>query len=118
MTWQRVKSGGADGKISKGRRDTPCISRSHRHPDNAYMMFPGMMATHWSANIYHDGGHKIAVEFRVDGDFAVRQTSATAFTVRINIPKKLVPLIPMGLHNMQPERDPEGLLVFDLQALA
>ncbi len=118
MTWQRVKSGGPEGKVSKPRRSNPCISRSARNPDNAYMMFPGMMATHWSANIYHDGGHKIAVEFRVDGDFAVRQTSASAFTVRINMPKKLVPLIPLGLHDMQIEQDPEGFMVFDLQTLA
>lgn len=118
MAWQRVRNGRAEGLVSKTRRESPCISRNVRHPDNAYMMFPGMMATHWSANIYHDGGHKIAIEFRIDGDYAVRQTSATAFTVRINMPKKLVPLIPFGLHNIQPISDPEGFLVFDLQALA
>ena len=118
MAWQRVRNAKTDGIPQKPRRNVPCISRNERHPDNAYMMFPGMMATEWSANIYHDGGRKIAIEFRPDGDYAVRQTSATAFTVRINIPKKLVPLIPFGLHDIQPTKDPEGFLVFDLQELA
>lgn len=118
MAWQRVKNGKTEGVPQKPRRDIPCISRNAGNPDSAYMMFPGMMATHWAANIYHDGGHKIAVEFRIDGDYAVRQTSATAFTVRINVPKKLVPLIPIGLHNIRPVSDPEGFLVFDLQELA
>lgn len=118
MTWHRVKSGSSEGRIKKPRREVPCVSRSTGLPDIAYMMLPGMMATQWSANIYHDGGHKIAVEFRVDGDYSVRQTSATSFTVRINMPRKLVPLIPFGRHDIQFTTDPEGFLVFDLQTLA
>jgi hypothetical protein len=81
------------------------------------MMLPYGMATHQSACIYHDGGHRIAIEFRVDGDFAVRRTSGTSFTSRINLPTKLASLLPFGLHDVDLTEDPEGLLILDLQTL-
>lgn len=114
--WHRVSDVGERPK--KPKRTGVSVTRSKSHPDIAYIMMPMDMAEYWSANIYHDGGTKIAVEFRVGGDYAVRRTSAGAFTVRINLPKRMAHLVPPGLNNVGFTRDPEGLIVIDLQTVA
>lgn len=114
MKWSKVSN--AERMEESVRRKGVSVSRSRRNPEIAYVMMPMRMASHWSANIYHDGGKKIAIEFRLCGDYAVRRTSDTAATVRINIPRKLVGLIPFGLHEIETQADPEGMIVIDLQA--
>ena len=82
------------------------------------MMLPREMASHDSVSIYSDKRGRIAFEFRADGDYAVRQTSRTSFTVKVTIPKPLVQSIPMGLHDVDLERTAEGWLVLDPQTVA
>lgn len=111
--WHRITS--RDIPAMKPRRMKPCVSRSRARPNRAYVMLPMALATHWAANIYHDGGSRIALEFEVGGDLVVRQTSPTASTVRINLPCKMAELIPFGLHSVDYTVDPEGKLILDLQ---
>lgn len=111
--WHRITS--RDIATMKPRRIKPCVSRSRARPNRAYVMLPMALATHWAANIYHDGGSRIALEFEVGGDLVVRQTSPTASTVRINLPCKMAELIPFGLHSVDYTVDPEGKLILDLQ---
>ncbi len=82
------------------------------------MMLPRDMATHDSVSIYSDKAGRIAFEFRVDGDYAVRQTSRTSYTVKVTIPKVLVQSIPMGLHDVDLERNADGWLILDPQTVA
>ena len=111
--WHRITS--RDIATMKPRRMKPCVSRSRARPNRAYVMLPMALATHWAANIYHDGGSRIALEFEAGGDLVVRQTSPTASTVRINLPCKMAELIPFGLHSVDYTVDPEGKLILDLQ---
>ena len=111
--WHRITS--RDIATMKPRRMKPCVSRSRARPNRAYVMLPMALATHWAANVYHDGGSRIALEFEVGGDLVVRQTSPTASTVRINLPCKMAELIPFGLHSVDYTVDPEGKLILDLQ---
>lgn len=111
--WHRTTS--RDISAVKPRRMKPCVSRSRARPNRAYVMLPMSLATHWAANIYHDGGSRIALEFEVGGDLVVRQTSPTASTVRINLPCKMAELIPFGLHSVDYTLDPEGKVILDLQ---
>lgn len=113
MIWHRID--GKDISSMKQRRDKPSISRSKRRPNRAYVMMPMTMAPYRAANVYHDGGSRIALEFGHVGDLAVRQTSPTASTVRINLPARMAPLIPFGLHSVSYEVDPEGKVIINIQ---
>jgi hypothetical protein len=84
----------------------------------AYMMLPRDMVPHDRVSIYADGRGRIAFEFCIDGDYAVRPTSRTSYTMRVTIPKALAHLIPMGLHDADLNRDPEGFLILDPQTAA
>lgn len=93
------------------RRAHPCVSRSAKRPGIAYMMLPADMAARDRVSIYADRQGRIAFEFSDFGEYAVRPTSATSFTVRINIPTTLAHLIPVGLHDVELERNAEGWLI-------
>lgn len=111
--WHRITV--KDIPKMKPKRIKPCVARSTARPNRAYVMLPMTMASHWSANVYHDGGSRIALEFEVGGDLVVRQTSPTASTVRINLPCTMAELIPFGLHSVDYTLDPEGKVILDLQ---
>jgi hypothetical protein len=81
------------------------------------MMLPREMADGKRVSIYHDGGWRIALQFGTEGEYVVRPTSTTSYTVRVTIPRSLLSLIPFGLHEIAPDRDPEGRLVFDFGGL-
>jgi len=113
MAWEKVRQTEARPP-RKNRRVTPCISRSSALPEIAYIMMPAEMAPHKRVSIYHDGGSKIALEFRADGDFIVRRTSARSYTVRISIPKRLAGVVPFGIRDIVLKEDAEGFRVIEL----
>lgn len=113
MTWQKVKRHQAREVQIRPRRTSPCVSRSPKRPDMAYMMLPRDMAEHDSVSIYADAKGRIAFEFRIDGDYAVRQTSRTSYTVKVTIPTTLAQSIPLGLSDVDLERNSDGWLVLD-----
>lgn len=110
MTWEKIIRTPLDSARLK-RRDRACMSRSPARPDAAYVMLPRDMVEEDRVSIYASKDGRIAFEFRVDGEYAVRPTSRTSYTMRITIPKPLVPLIPMGLHDVDLERSAEGWLI-------
>ena len=81
-------------------------------------MLPRAMVHGDRVSIYTDERGRIAFEFDITGDYAVRATSRTSQTRRITIPKLLAPAIPFGLHDVQLERTGEGWLVLDPQTVA
>jgi hypothetical protein len=117
VTWEKLRNGSSEN-AAKLRRDRPCVSRSRERPEEAYLMLPSSMADGERVSIYADERGRIAFEFDIAGDYAVRATSRTSRTRRINIPKRLAPAIPFGLHDVDLQRTAEGWLVLDPQALA
>jgi hypothetical protein len=117
MTWERFEKGSSH-PLKAQRRDRPCVSRSQDRPDEAYLMLPRDMADGDRVSIYTDRQGRIAFEFDIAGDYAVRATSRTSYTRRITIPKALTHAIPFGLHDVQLERSAEGWLILDPQAVA
>ena len=113
MTWKKIDQS-ENQPPKKGRRMSPCISRSETLSEIAYIMMPAEMASHRRVFIYHDGGSRIALDFNEKGDFAVRQTSARSYTVRVTIPKKLAGIVPFGLRNIDIKRDADGLYIIEL----
>ena len=81
-------------------------------------MLPRGMAEADRVSIYTDKQGRIAFEFDIAGDYAVRATSRTSQTRRITIPKALAPAIPFGLNDVQLERTAEGWLVLDPRTVA
>lgn len=82
------------------------------------MILPKDMVPEHRVSLYVDKKNRIAFEFCLDGDYTVRPTSRTSYTMRITIPKALTHLIPIGLNDVTLERTTEGWLVFDPQTLA
>jgi hypothetical protein len=117
MSWTKI-IGDRRPLSGRERRSSPCVSRSPKRPDMAYMMLPADMVSHSRASIYSDSRGRIAFLFCADGEYSVRPTSRTSSTVKVTIPKVLAHLIPMGLHDVTLERDAEGFLILDPQALA
>ncbi len=117
MTWEKFDRKNSYA-VGNKRRKKPCISRSPERPDTAYLMVPRDMATGQRVSIYTSKDGKIAFEFGVGGDYAVRETSATSYTMRITIPKALCSMIPFGLNDVALERNSNGWLVLDPQTVA
>jgi len=78
---------------------------------------PKDMAPMGRVSIYHDGGSRIAFQFDVAGEYAVRQTSKTSYTVKITIPREISGIIPFGLHDITLTSGAEGMLVLDLRQI-
>ena len=110
--WEKVVKS-RQRNTGQTRRSSACIVRSEKRPGVAYMMMPQDWAKHDRVSVYHDGKNRIALEFDPAGDYAVRQTSKTSYTVKITIPKSLAPLIPVGLTNVDLKRD-EDFVLFTL----
>lgn len=117
MTWEKINRMSALGPNNK-RRDQPCVSRNENRPDAAYMILPQSMVAHRRVSIYKDSRGRIAFEFCSNGDYTVRPTSRTSYTMRITIPKALTHLVPIGLHDVKLDQTKDGWLIFDPQTLA
>lgn len=100
------------------RRNTPCVSRSPKRPGMAYMMLPRSMVPKDRVSIYADKRGRIGFEFSDGGEYTVRPTSATSFTMKITIPSALADRIPFGLHDVVLDRNADGWLIFDPQTVA
>lgn len=100
------------------RRVQPCVSRSPKRPDMAYMMLPHDMASGPRVSIYTDAKGRIAFEFCIDGEYTVRPTSRTSYTVKVTIPTTLADRIPFGLHDVDLYQSAEGWWILDPQAVA
>lgn len=116
MSWQKVNQG-LGSRVFRERRSRPCVTRSEKRPNAAYMMLPKHMVPCNRVSIYSDAKGRIALEFGIDGDYVVRPTSRTSYTMKVTVPKPLVHLIPFGLHDTSMERSPEGWMILDTQAL-
>jgi hypothetical protein len=88
------------------------VSRSRKLPEIAYILMPADMAPAERVSIYHDGGSRLALEFGVDGDFVVRKASTRSYAVRVTVPRRLVHIVPFGIHDIEFEQV-GTLLVFD-----
>jgi len=108
MTWEKVIR---HQMSHKPRRDRPCVSRSPDRPDSAYLMLPKDMALEDRVSIYADKKGRIAFEFSRFGEYAVRRTSRTSYTVKVTIPRALVASIPFGLTDVDLETNSEGWLI-------
>jgi hypothetical protein len=117
MSWTKITS---DRRPLSGRerRSSPCVARSPKRPDMAYMMLPREMVPEDRVSIYSDARGRIALLFCPDGEYAVRPTSRTSYTMKVTIPKAIAHLIPMGLHDVQLESGTGGYLILDPQTLA
>lgn len=91
--------------------------RSEKRPDAAYMMLPKHMVPCGRVSIYSDAKGRIALEFGIDGDYVVRPTSRTSYTMKVTVPKPLVHLIPFGLQDVRLERSAEGWLILDTRSM-
>lgn len=117
MTWEKFDRS-VTYAARQRRRDRPCVARSVDRPEAAYLMLPRDMVHGDRVSIYTDKRGRIAFEFDITGEYAVRATSRTSYTRRITIPKALVHVIPFGLHDVDLERTGEGWLILDPQTLA
>lgn len=117
MAWQKVERQ-APKTPTHERRTKACVSRSPKRPDAAYMMLPRDMVWADRVSIYHDGGSRIAFEFSQYGEYAVRPTSKTSFTMKVTIPKPLAHLIPFGLQDVDLASNEDDWMVLDVQTLA
>lgn len=115
MSWEKINRFDPTNPRHK-RRDRPCVSRSPDRPDTAYLMLPRDMVWANRVSIYTGSGGRIAFEFSPGGEYAVRPTSSTSYTMRITIPKALAHLIPLGLTDVDLERTSEGWLVLSPQS--
>ena len=110
MAWEKIDRTSSDSTV-KRRRKQPCTSRSPERPDAAYLMLPRDMVWADRVSIYSGKDGQIAFEFCIDGDYAVRPTSRTSYTMRVTIPKALATRIPFGLHDVALDRNSDGWLV-------
>lgn len=110
MPWEKISRSPEQNSRYK-RRDRPCTSRSPDRPDAAYLMLPRDMVSANRVSIYAGKDGRIAFEFDVAGDYAVRPTSRTSYTMRITIPKALAQSIRFGLNDVDLERNPDGWLI-------
>jgi hypothetical protein len=117
MTWEKFDRN-ANRAPHTMRRGKPCTSRSPGRPDAAYLMIPRDMVTGERVSIYTSGDGRIAFEFGANGDYTVRRTSRTSYTMRVVIPKALCGMIKFGLNDVDLERSPEGWLVLNPQTEA
>jgi hypothetical protein len=115
--WEKIKRVSPETPRHK-RREEPCVSRSPKRPDAAYLMLPRDMAEAERVSIYADGKGQIAFEFDIAGEYAVRPTSRTSYTMKITIPKALAALIPFGLHEVKLDRNGDGWLILSTGVLA
>lgn len=116
MPWEKISRTMPDNPRHK-RRDRPCTSRSPERPDAAYLMLPRDMVWEDRVSIYAGKDGRIAFEFSQFGEYAVRPTSSTSYTMRITIPKALTASIPFGLHDVDLTRNDEGWLILDPQTV-
>lgn len=116
MTWEKFDRRSTYAANHK-RRDQPCVSRSPDRPETAYLMLPRAMATEDRVSIYTGKNGQIAFEFDIAGDYAVRPTSKTSYTVRITIPKALAALVPFGLHDVKLDQNTDGWLILDTSGI-
>ena len=84
------------------KRSTPYMSRNEKNPMIAYNIFPESVApTDTTATIYMGKEGQIGIKLQPEGGhFKVRKTSRRASTRRLNVPKEIVPMIPMGTHEI------------------
>lgn len=82
------------------------MSRNEKNPMIAYIIFPEDVApTDMTATFYTGKEGQIGIKLLPDGgQFKVKKTSTRASTRRLNIPKEMVEMIPMGTHeiNLRP----------------
>ena len=116
MTWKKITRTDPDAPRYE-RRSKPCVSRSEKRPDMAYMMLPKDMVCADRVSIYHDGKSRIAFQFEATGEYAVRPTSRTSYTMKVTIPKALAHMIPFGLRDVDLQRNFDGFLILDTQTV-
>ena len=84
------------------KRVTPYMSRNEKNPMIAYIIFPEDVApTDMTATFYTGKEGQIGIKLLPEGGhFKVKKTSSRASTRRLNIPKEMVEMIPMGTHEI------------------
>ena len=98
------------------KRSTPYMSRNAKNPMIAYIIFPADVApTDMTATFYTGKEGQIGIKLLPDGgQFKVKKTSARSSTRRLNFPKEIVPMIPMGTHEIS-LRPVGSLLVVEIK---
>jgi len=84
------------------KRETPYLSRSAQHPSIAYIILPHSVApVDMTAMVYIGNNGTMAIQLLADGgQFIVRRSSRRASTRRLNIPKGMADMFPVGTHDI------------------
>lgn len=96
------------------KRETPYLSRSAQHPSIAYIILPQSIAPVDMTAMIFQGGGKLGIQLLPDGgEFIVRRSSKRASTRRLNIPKGMADMFPVGTHDIS-LRQVGSLLVVEI----
>jgi hypothetical protein len=83
------------------KRETPYLSRSAQHPSIAYIILPQSIAPVDMTAMIFQGNGKLGIQLLPDGgEFIVRRSSKRASTRRLNIPKGMADMFPVGTHDI------------------
>lgn len=98
-----------------GRR---CVFAVNRHGDKAALIVPAGMidADANRAEIFHDGGNRLAFRFGDTGEFAVWHWGNGARSLKVHIPAGFADAIPAGTTDVAVHKD-GGFYVLDLGQL-
>lgn len=84
------------------KRATPYLSRNAKYPHIAYIILPHSVApVDMTAMIYRGSTGKVGIQLMAEGgEFIVRKSSSRASTRRLNFPKWIADMFPVGTHEV------------------
>ena len=83
------------------KRETPYLSRSAKHPSIAYIILPHSIAPNDMTAMIFQGGGKMGIQLLAEGgEFIIKRSSRRASTRRLNIPKGMADMFPVGTHDI------------------